>query len=291
MITLSRAEFYITNHCNLNCEWCCRFNNFNFQGHYDLLKHADTYQRWSKKLNFENLHIMGGEPLMHPDIIDWIGAVRSWWPDVPLTIFSNGTLLSKIKNLYTTVRDNRAKIIISVHNHDWTTKMVDDLKDFYIGDYILNDLGEDNGSFTKRASDANGVVVDIRKYNTMFTPSLTFDHAGRAQLHNSDPKKSYSRCKVAFCHQFIDGKLYKCSVPPGLYEFNKQYPISLSKEDLALVNNPGGLTIDEFESDTVAGLKYLSNGPLDHCKFCPEQTEYISIRSTIGKTVFPIQQV
>lgn len=289
MIPLSHAEFHITNHCNINCERCTRFNNYNFRGHYDWLEHADTYRRWAQHVNFETLGILGGEPLMNPNIIDWIKAIRSWWPNVTLSIGTNGTLLTKIKNLYETVRDNRVKINISVHNYDWIPSIIENLKDFYPGDYGITEL-DDKIFFTKIAKDTHGVTVIIKKYNSMTVAPIYIDQTGRAKLHESDIKKAHDTCGMKSCHQFVNGKLYKCSVPPMLNEFIKQFPLKVSEFDRSIIERPGGLTVDEFISDAVAGIQYLQ-GSIAHCKFCPEKYEYIDIAPSIGKTVFPMRQI
>ena len=66
---LPMAEFYITNRCNLDCAYCNRLNNYNFKGHYELDAYRELYTQWSKIIQFQKLSILGGEPLLHKDLL------------------------------------------------------------------------------------------------------------------------------------------------------------------------------------------------------------------------------
>ena len=72
MLKLFLVDFYITHHCNLNCERCNRFNNYNLRGHRDWRPYQGEYAKWAANTDIEWINVLGGEPLMHPDVLAWL---------------------------------------------------------------------------------------------------------------------------------------------------------------------------------------------------------------------------
>jgi organic radical activating enzyme len=286
MLRLDFAEFYITHHCNIDCKNCNRFNNYNFKGHIDWRLNENEYEQWSKNLQIKHIGILGGEPLMHPDVNGWIKKIRSWWPDSKLVVTTNGRLLNKVSGLYDTVKEAKCTIEICVHNYDWIKGQIEDLKNFFPGQFELHDDIDDACFFTKTARDSNGVTVLIKKYNAMHQSTLSLSH-NRLKLHNSDPIKSHKICDMKGCHTFIDGTIYKCPLPPLLLEFSDQYLIDINDEDTKIVKNFSGFSVSDAVNDSTKFFSYLQN-PIDHCRFCPEKYKYEDIQSSLGKTKIPI---
>lgn len=286
MSILRYAEFYITNHCNIDCESCNRFNNYNFKGHMDWQPYEDEYRRWAEYLQIRRITILGGEPLIHPDVNSWIKKIREWWPLADLNVTTNGRLLNQVPNLYNTLKETKCKIEICIHNYDWVESQVRDLGNFFPGDYDLIEVADDSCFFTKIAQDKNGVKVIIKKYNSMHQSSLIF--SGHSfKLHKSNPEKAHQVCDMSNCHHFINGKIYKCGIPYLLGDFSKQYMIDIDQDDINILNHPGGFSLQDAKQDAKSFWSYLEN-PIDHCKFCPETYDYRDISSTIGKTKIPI---
>ena len=77
---LNYAEFYITNHCNIACNGCNRFNNYKYSGSENWAAYRDVYKEWSTLVDINHIAVLGGEPLLHPKLIDIVNDVRSFWP-------------------------------------------------------------------------------------------------------------------------------------------------------------------------------------------------------------------
>ena len=60
---MQNLEFYITNVCNLTCDKCRSFNNYDFKGHYEFDR--EKMLQWSKRLTIDVIAILGGEPTLH----------------------------------------------------------------------------------------------------------------------------------------------------------------------------------------------------------------------------------
>jgi organic radical activating enzyme len=124
------VEFYITNVCNFNCDNCNRLNNYYFSGHESWKLHKDTYKVWSEKIDFENILILGGEPLLHPNLPEWMIGLRSLWPSAEIKILSNGSRLEYWErfNLFDLLSETKIQLEISLHNRARRLPLLDELQ-------------------------------------------------------------------------------------------------------------------------------------------------------------------
>ena len=103
----------ITNACNLNCSFCIKnkrkveyltFDN------YKLI--VDKIKNYTKELYF---HILG-EPLLHPDIINFIEYANK--KGLLVNITTNGYLINNLKN-----NDGIHRLNISLHSYNESYKV------------------------------------------------------------------------------------------------------------------------------------------------------------------------
>ena len=108
--------------CNLGCGGCLTFSDSKkIKGLVNLNKSKEWLRYWADKLDPEEVTIFGGEPLLHPQFIEWCREVRSLWPNVGLRINTNGyylnNLFDKISELFT--EEIRPQFIVSIQTgHD-----------------------------------------------------------------------------------------------------------------------------------------------------------------------------
>lgn len=136
MFSLPKAEFYITNVCNLNCTNCNRFNNFAFSGHESWSEHKELYRQWSRILTFEDrIGILGGEPMLNPEFMDWVKGLLELWPDTLLNVVSNGTQLGRWPELYEVLRQNKTRMSIrfSIHGPSLKKSTMSAIENFLQG--------------------------------------------------------------------------------------------------------------------------------------------------------------
>jgi organic radical activating enzyme len=288
MLKIFTAEFYLTHHCNLDCEHCNRFSNYKaLRGHRSWQNYAAEYQSWANNLDIDIISILGGEPLMHPDILEWMQQIRSWWPKSSLYLMTNGTLLNRVSGLYDAAKDYQYVIDINVHNPSWYNQTVQSLDSFFPGQYTIEQAKDDPIFSRQVAKDHNGVEVHI-KHSSRMHQSTVLLNQDKFHLHQSDPVKAHSVCWNATCHHFFNGKLFKCAMPPLLKEFSNVCYLDLSEEDRALIDGPSGITVDDAVADPDKFYQYLK-GPIEHCRLCPEELEFKNIAAKVAKTVIPIQ--
>lgn len=113
-----KVNYSLTSDCNLNCSGC---------NHYCPLvkipEYADIEQFRENILKFKNicgsnskyveLRLIGGEPFLHEDILEFFHISRSVMNDSKITCFTNGTLLDRHNNLDDILKKYNINLVIS----------------------------------------------------------------------------------------------------------------------------------------------------------------------------------
>jgi uncharacterized Fe-S cluster-containing radical SAM superfamily protein len=268
---LKYAEFYITNVCNLTCQGCNRFNSFPLKGYQSWEEHKETYTRWSKELSLQSIGIMGGEPFLNPEFNDWVSGLRSLWPTATLIIATNGTQLSKHKDFYQKLlNDRRIELRISLHNKMHKQTMIKIVEDFLQGPFRY-EFKPTKYMESLTITDQRGVKIKIM-YNWWFHQGAikTDAETGKYQLHDSDPVKAHDICHSKDCHHFENGRLYKCG-PAALFStFDKQIGLELTPEQRASIEAVPYIDINHNTEQKQVFIDNILN-PIEQCKFCPSE--------------------
>lgn len=107
------AEIQLCDRCNLNCAYCSHFAPVAKPYIISMETLAAECQRL-KHLNLHEINLLGGEPLMHPQLPEAIRLVRSILPDTKITINTNGLLLGRMKSqFWQACRECAATILIT----------------------------------------------------------------------------------------------------------------------------------------------------------------------------------
>ena len=71
-------EVHITEHCNLNCKGCYHFSPLAKEEYLDINEFERDLRRIYELCgdNVERITLLGGEPLLHPDINRFIEVTR-----------------------------------------------------------------------------------------------------------------------------------------------------------------------------------------------------------------------
>jgi len=257
MIQVKAIEFYITNVCNLTCTNCNRFNNHDFKGRYDF--DLEMYKPWAKKVNFEKITIMGGEPTLHPKLGEWIENISLLWPFSRKRLYTNGTRLVNPNNHELLAKYNWT-VHVNLHgkkNSKMNKEIIRKIKDNW---GPLKNLQRQNHALL--ANTNLGASIQIHYYN------LFHDNAFKDQknftLHNGDPNKAHHYCTMKTCHHMIEGKMYKCGVVKLVPDLLKQKKLPYP----GLYDEYEPLTVDNITQEKVDNLRKNS---IPQCKFCPDQ--------------------
>ena len=275
------VEFYITNVCNLDCPECNRFNNYKFKGHYRF--NSEQYKKWPDLIDPERINILGGEPTFNPHLEEFVEGVGQLWPTTNKFIVTNGTNLAMHKRLHELCAKYNWVVEISIHSPH--------LKQL-IGEQIQKSFGNCKVIKFNNSNPTDGVFMVVESvlgvkivicHGTSFHKN-SIKNKQTLETYKSDPIKSHNLCTMKSCHEFIDGKLYKCGVVKLLPDLYKQYGIAL---------DPLMLEYKPFDSNsTVAELSAI-NEHIPQCTFCSDNPEDWSIvlknNSRLKKKIIPIE--
>lgn len=108
---------HLTEHCNLNCKACAHFAPLvKEKGFTDITEFTRDMERLSglSRGEMRYIDLLGGEPLLHPDIASFLSVTRKNFPVGTIRIITNGLLLKAMKqDFWDAVTENRITIIIS----------------------------------------------------------------------------------------------------------------------------------------------------------------------------------
>ena len=191
---LPRLEVHVVDHCNLNCKGCTHYCNVANEKFIKIEDYVKDLEEISKKLDFQEIKIMGGEPLLHKEIHKFIRETRR------IVFISNCLLLDTAsEEFWDAMRDTNTFFNLTkypVTNNKFTHYL----------DLIVS---------------KNVLLGNIHVANEFW---LIHNPNG-----NSNPQEMYQKCEEAYCRQLRDGKLYIC--PDACYMdyynayFNKNIPV------------------------------------------------------------------
>src|SRR5262245_27405170 len=94
------CEVNVVHHCNLTCRGCFHLSPV-FKKHYVT---AESMQAdltcLAKYYHAGSVRLLGGEPLLHPDLLGMIAAARASGVSRRVVIVTNGLLLSKMPDVF-----------------------------------------------------------------------------------------------------------------------------------------------------------------------------------------------
>lgn len=105
-------EIKIVEHCNLNCKGCSVLANINESKYMDLDEFESSMKRLKELFwGIKDLKLFGGEPLLHPQLKEFVVIARKYFPDSNLVVHSNGLLIPNLdKSLFGMMREQDVKL-------------------------------------------------------------------------------------------------------------------------------------------------------------------------------------
>lgn len=236
-----RLSYFVLNildHCNLRCKGCDHFACLAEERFVPLFNIKNDLKRMSVITEQEvtRIGIMGGEPLLHPDLQKILTASRKAFPNTLLQLVSNGILMLKQDvTFWRTCHNNNINIVITKYPIavDYT-KIEQVAKENDVSLEYYGSTGEITKTLYKMPMDIHGT---------------------------QDSKKSFWNCYHAnTCPILMEGKMYPCTILPNIVHFNKKFDLSLETE------KKDYLDIYKVESQDDL-LQFLST-PKPFCRYC-----------------------
>jgi len=217
---------------------------------------------------------MGGEPLINPQIKDWLIGIRELMPNTTIRFPINGTRLHKHYDIVDLLHELGNVIFkITVHKEDVQTEK--NIK--YVLDKFdwkpVHEFGID------RYETTNGFKFQVNRPKEFF---MTFkNNYANAEPYNSNPADAFKVCHQKQCPLLLNGRIYKCSTS-GLMEsvlerfdspnYNKWEQYWDNRK-----NGSIGLNSSDYE------IKMFMNNieqPHATCQQCPSELDLVTIDHT-----------
>jgi Radical SAM superfamily/4Fe-4S single cluster domain len=198
-------ETMITYNCNLSCHGCTNYSDYNMSGMVPWEKGSDWIRAWRERLDIPDFGIIGGEPLLHPDVSQWIYGVRDLLPKSQIRFTTNGKLvLKKFNVIKQLIEIGNTVVKISVHQPQefYTQEAVNKLFNYAkwspITEHGINRWEGPNGTKLQ----INFPQTFVKTYQGQFDSMLP---------HNNNPADAFENCVQQQCPLLYEGKIFKCS--------------------------------------------------------------------------------
>ena len=202
-----KLDIHATEHCNLNCRGCTHFSPVAEREFCDL-EQLDTNLKTLSRFqsSFGQLQILGGEPLLHPDIVKMTAIMRKYFPKQRITIITNGVLLAQPDKLpadfWQAIRENNIVIKLSQYPINVDYAAVEELcRQQNVSYEIFADRSENARGWNKFLLDENGGGIKALKYKV-------FKLLG---------------CRLKNCFQLSGNRIYPCSEVAYVHHLNKAF--------------------------------------------------------------------
>lgn len=266
-LPIEHLEIMVINACQLSCHGCATFSDLRHSGYVPWDQGKEEILPWLERLDPECIGVMGGEPLMNPDLENWIRGLRKILPNTQIRIPTNGFLLEKNWHLVDLLHDIGNTVLkISYHMES------DQLKN--ISKKIINsyDLEPVTEYGINRWSTKDNFKFQINRPST-FLKSYVGDY-GNMMPHDNDPREAFDICVAQRCPFIYKGLLYKCSTTGLTPELLSRYGRDGVPEWQPYINT--GLSSDCGQSQLE---KFVNNFGKPHkvCRQCPSSKDRSSL--------------
>ena len=269
MFVLPYLELPITHVCNLHCDGCCYYANYNIKTMASADEIRDTAAAWSKRIRPRMIKILGGEPLANRELPQIFLTLRQMFPDSHLQVITNGLQLEKCPLLPYLLTAPNTSLSLSVHSSEPA----------YLGQ-LQQAMDVINGwvaRFGIRAIMSDNRTGWVRHYQGL----------GRHMRPHADGDfvASWSRCPARVCLVLLEGRLWKCPQTAALHLAAAKFGFEAQAEWAPYLAYQG-IGIDAPEA---ALAEFLNRGAEAVCGMCPANGE--SYEKDIHNIDFDIAEV
>ncbi len=236
---LPYIEFHIADHCNMNCKNCGHYSNLvKKPKFFSLEQYRKDFNQLKKFIDDVGIiRIMGGEPLLNPEVGEYVKLVRKIYPFAQVWVVTNALILQKMpEEFFDTLRKNNASIHISFYQPL-----------------------ENKMPAIKKLLEKEQIAAYIDPQ-----PIKTFRARGSEKPYD-DPREGFLNCgDYVQCNTIYEGKIAPCIKPFVIKYFNEYYH----------KNFPADGVLDLYEDGlTTEKLKRFLLTPFESCRYCTPSVE------------------
>ena len=229
-------EIHIADGCNLNCKGCYHFSPL---APKDAIYDLDEFRRDLARMyelfgaNIGWVHLLGGEPLLNNNVIDYMRVARECLGNAEISIITNGIRLMNMSDeFFESVK--KYNILIDITRYPIAIDY-DKVEEYALSKGCrVRIFGDKGGDFGMRNASLDKNNTRSAKYN-------------------------FLRCRTGgICNSLHHGKIYYCSIPAYVCFFNEYFGENYD------ASQDG---IDIYTHTTREVVDFLRK-PHNFCKYC-----------------------
>lgn len=269
-LTLPFLETMATQECNLSCDGCTNYSDIDHTGYVAWTDMKAQLINWLTVLDIPDFGIIGGDPLINPEIRSWLTGIRELMPDSQIRFSTNGLLLPRNLDIVDLAHDI-GNVVFKITLHRETNKLNEAVEHIFkrfdwepVVEYGIN-----------RWRTTNNLRLQINR-PTEFVKTYQGVYANMMPYNNT-PSDAFEICCQQTCPLLHNNKIYKCSTQ------------GLLKETLARFDNPN---LEQWQPYLVDGIsrdeteriqKFVDNFGKSHgiCQMCPSAADNAIIKHHI----------
>ncbi|GMO11204.1 MAG: hypothetical protein Ta2D_13450 [Rickettsiales bacterium] len=240
-------EVALCDHCNLNCAYCTHCVPLQqTEKFYDLINFENDFKQLSKITNgyIKKIHLMGGEPLLNPQINRYLQIARQNFRKSDIWIITNGLLLSSMKDdFWNECKKQNIGINISSYPVKLNYEKIDEnAKKF---DVIVNYESE-SYRYKDAIKDDESKGMHLQPYNSNCKTTASYN---------------WNACTSKGCTYLKEGgKLFMCAQCACINKFNTYFNknLEVSKNDY----------LDIYKAKHFREILNYLKSPIPFCKYC-----------------------
>ena len=264
---LEFLQIMVIRGCNLSCSGCTTFSDLQHSGYVQWNTGKQWLKPWIDRLEIKAVGIMGGEPLMNPQINDWLLGIRKEFPLAQIRFVTNGLLLHKhwdIVNLLDSLGNSVLKISYHINDNRLDTVIDRIFKSRKWSP--INEWGID------RWYSESGFRFQISK-PTRFLKTFRGDFENMLP-HENLPQEAFKICVQKKCPLLYQGKIYKCATSALTPELLNRMGKPNYTQWLPYLH--AGLDPNCTDQDLMRFIENFGK-PLSSCRQCPSLSDIDSL--------------
>ena len=213
------VEYHLVDSCNLRCAGCSHFSSLIDKPTYRSVETIISDLGLLKEKVGDGLmwvRLMGGEPLLHPDITECLEKVRELLPKTRLSLITNGLLLYKMPQVfYEACKTHKIEVRLT--------------------DYGIIDLQAQINSLKKQ-----GIKASV--YKT--TKGWRYQNIRLTE----ERVDCFKDCRLKnICNNYRDGKLFLCPQIAYVETFNERFGTNIKVDESDYIDIKTINSFDELQ--------------------------------------------
>ena len=231
-------EIHIVDHCNLNCAGCNHFCPL-AEPYYITPEYLKEQLEMVKEKipSIKWLMLLGGEPTIHPQLLELCQIARKIFPDIPVEILTNGKDLTNIIKSKKELEKLDIQITLAQYDIEYNQNDVDEV------------LAMKNAGISWGRESFDQTLVDV-------TGSQDMNETFFKNCHHQLP-----------CFTLRDYKIYECPFAAHIIAFKKKFNVDIPEIEGIDYLNLKTLTLDQLEE--------FSYKPKNICKYCKPGSQWV----------------